>query len=47
MFAKNIILQLWSNNLKKTPNAGFFKLSPKNLRYEVKFLDMTRGPRKH
>ena len=49
MFAKNLVLDLWSKNLKTNQNAGFFKLQylTKNLRYEVKFLDMTRGPRKH
>ena len=42
---KNLVLELWSKNL----NAGFFKPQylTKNLRYEVEFLDMIRGPRKH
>ena len=35
--------------IQKPQNAGFFKLQylTKNLRYEVEFLDMTRGLRKH
>ena len=34
--------------IQKPQNAGFFKLQylTKNLRYEVEFLDMARGPRK-
>ena len=49
MFAKNLILDLWSKNLKTNQTAGFFKLLylTKSLRYEVEFLDMTRGSRKH
>ena len=36
-------------NHKANQKAGFFKLQylTKNLRYEIKFLDMTRGPTKH
>ena len=26
MFAKNLVLELWSKNLKTNENAGFFKL---------------------
>ena len=35
--------------IQKPQNAGFFKPQylTKNLRYEVEFLDMIRGPRKH
>ena len=49
MFAKNLVLELWSKNLKINQNAGFFKLQylPKNWWYKVEFLDMTQGPRKH
>ena len=49
MLAKNIVLELWSKNLKRNQNARFFKLQylRKSLRYEVVFLDKTRGPRKH
>ena len=37
---------LWSKNLKANQNAGFFTLEylKNKLRYEVEFLDMTRGP---
>ena len=46
MFGKNLILELWSKNLKVNQSAGFFKLEylTNKLRYEVEFLDMTRGP---
>ena len=46
MFGKSLVLELWSKNLKANQNAGFFKLEYfKNmLRYEVEFLDVTRGP---
>ena len=46
---KNLVLELWSKNLKTNQNTGFFKSQylRKNLRYEVEFLDMIRGPRKH
>ena len=49
MFAKNLVLDLWSKNQKTNQNAGFLKLQylTKNLSYEVGFLDMTRGPGKH
>ena len=49
MLAKNLVIDLWSKNLKTNQNAGLVKLQyiTKNLRYEVVFLDMTRGPRKH
>ena len=45
---KNLVLELWSKNLKTNHNTGFFKPQHlrKNLRYEVEFLDMNRGPRK-
>ena len=48
-FSKNMVLELWSKNLKTNQNAGFFKLQylTKNLRCEVEFFVMTRGPRKH
>ena len=44
-----MVLELWSKNLKTNQNAGFFKLQylTKNLRSEVEFFVMTRGPRKH
>ena len=47
--SKNLVLELWTKNLKTNQNAGFFKPQylTKNLRYEVEFLDMIRGPRKH
>ena len=46
---KNLVLELWSKNLKTNQNAGFFKLQylTKNLKYQVEFLDMISGPRKH
>ena len=46
---KNLVLELWSKNLKRNQNTGFFKpqYHRKNLRCEVEFLDMIRGPRKH
>ena len=39
---------MFAKNLKTNQNAGCFKLQylTKNLRYEVEFLDMARGPRK-
>ena len=45
---KNLVLELWSKNLKTNQNTGFFKPQylRKNLRYEVEFLDRIRGPRK-
>ena len=45
MFWINLLLQL-SKNLIANQNAGFFKLEylTKKLRYEVEFLDVTRGP---
>ena len=48
-FSKNMVLELWSKNLKTNQNAGFFKLQylTKNLRCEVEFFVTTRGPRKH
>ena len=48
MFA-NLALELWSKNLKTNQNAGFFKPQylTKNLTYEVEFLVMIRGPKKH
>ena len=41
MFEKNLVYELWSKNL----NAEFFKLQylTNNLRYEVQFLDITKG----
>ena len=47
--SKNLVLELWTKNLKTNQNAGFFKPQylTKNLRYEVEFLDMIKGPRKH
>ena len=53
LYAKTTCLQksgeLRSKNLKTNQNTGFFKPQylRKNLRYEVEFLDMIRGPRKH
>ena len=46
---KNLVLELWLKNLETNQNAGFFKPQylTKNLRYEVEFLDMIKGPRKH
>ena len=45
MFAKICFLSYG----KKRHNAGFFKPQylTKNLRYEIEFLDMIKGPRKH
>ena len=45
MFAKIWLLSYG----KKRHNAGFFKPQylTKNLRYEIEFLDMIRGPKKH
>ena len=45
MFWINLLLEL-SKNLIANQNAGFFKLEylTKKLRYEVEFLDVTRGP---
>ena len=47
--SKNLVLELWTKNLKTNQNAGFFKPQylTKNLRYEIEFLDMIKGPRKH
>ena len=47
--SKNLALELWTKNLKTNQNAGFFKPQylTKNLSYEVEFLDMIKGPRKH
>ena len=46
MFKKNLVLELWSKNLKANQNGGFFELEylTNKLRYEVEFLDVTRGP---
>ena len=46
---KNLVLELWSKNLKTNQNAGFFKPQylTKNLKYQVELLDMISGPRKH
>ena len=46
IFGNNLVLELWSKNLKANQNGGFFKLEylTNNLRYEVEFLDVTRGP---
>ena len=46
MFGKNLVLELWAKNLKTNLNAGFFKLEylKNKLRYEVEFLNVTRGP---
>ena len=45
--SKNLVLELWTKNLKTNQNAGFFKPQylTKNMRYEVELLDMIRGPR--
>ena len=47
--SKNLVLELWTKNLKTNQNAGFFKPEylTKNLRYEVESLDMIKGPRKY
>ena len=54
LFVKTTYLQkIWflsyGRKTWKNQNAGFCKLQylTKNLRFEVEFLDMTRGPRKH
>ena len=51
LFAKTTCLQKSSSGvmIQKPQNAGFFKPQylTKNVRYEVGFLDMIRGPRKH
>ena len=46
MFRKNLVLELWSKKLKAIQNAGFFELVylTNKVRYEVEFLDLTRGP---
>ena len=46
VFGKNFVLELWSKNVKANQNAGFFKLQNliNELRREVEFMDMTRGP---
>ena len=46
MFGKSLVLELWSKNLKANQNVGIFKLEhlKNKLRYEVEFLDATRGP---
>ena len=46
MFEKSLVLELWSKSLKVNGNARFFKLEylKNKLRYEVEFLDVTRGP---
>ena len=43
--SKNLILELWTKNLKTNHKARFFKPQylTKNLRYEVEFLDMIRS----
>ena len=45
MFGKNLVLELWPKNLKANHNVGFFKQEhlKNKLRYEVEFLDVTRG----
>ena len=39
MFGKNLVVELWSKNLKANQNTGFFKLEylTNKLRYEVEF----------
>ena len=47
MFGKNLVLQLWSKNLKANQNAGFFnrlEYLTNNLRCEDEVLDVIRGP---
>ena len=46
ILGKNLVLELLSEKLKANQNAGFFKLEylTNKLRYEVKFLGLTRGP---
>ena len=41
MSGKNLVLELWSKNLKTNQNAGFFKLQyfTKKLSCEVKFFE--------
>ena len=43
MFGENLVLELWSKDLKANQNAGFFKLEylANKLRCEVEFLDVT------
>ena len=43
-FRENLVIELWSKNLKTIQNAGLFKLKylANKLRYEVEFLDMNR-----
>ena len=47
LFAKTtcLVLEFWSKNLKTNQNAGSFKLQylTNKLRYEIDFLDMTKG----
>ena len=46
MFDKNLVLELWSENLKANQSAEFFKLEylTNKLRYEVKILNVTKDP---
>ena len=46
MFRKNLVLELNNKILKTNQNGGFLKVQylANNLRYEVEFLDVTRGP---
>ena len=47
MFGKNLVHELWSENLKANQNGGFFKLEylSNNLnKYKVDFLDVTKSP---
>ena len=48
MFGKNLILELWSKNLKANQNVEFFEQEnlTNKLKYEVKNLDVTRDPQK-
>ena len=47
--SQNLVLELWSKNLQTNKNGGFLipQYLRKNLGYEVEFLDMIKGPRKH
>ena len=46
MFGKNLVLELWSKNPKTNQSTGFFEIEylTNKLRYDVEFLDVTRGP---
>ena len=46
MFGENLVLELWSKNLKVNHNVGFFKQEylTNMLRYLAEFLNVARDP---